>query len=358
MNRLSTRLVISHAVVALVAALTTYLVVRLWAPALFDQNLHQARVAGGGRMPGQGPGLRLQFAETVNRAVMVGGLAGVLVASLLAALLARRIVGPLVSLQRAARSMAAGQFQTPVPRSSTAELARLSDDVRSLGTQLAEAEARRVRLLGEFAHELRTPLSVANGYLEAMVDGVMPTDAERLTQVQDELRRVQRLGTDLSSLSRAEEGRLELRPQPVRLDEVAQRVVARLAPQADDAGVELVASGSAPPVQADPDRMAQVLTNLVGNALRATPPGGRITVTTDGSDAAVRVRVADTGEGLTRDDLDRIFERFYRVGRRADGGTGIGLTIARGIVEAHGGSLEGESEGLGRGAVFTVGLPR
>ena len=220
-----------------------------------------------------------------------------------------------------------------------------------------DTEARRVRLLGEMAHEMRTPLTVANGTLEAMIDGVMPADAEHLGLVQVELRRVARLGSDLSALSRAEEGRLELVLRPVRLDGVAQDVVNRLLPQAEDAGVELVVKSEPTVVVADPDRLAQVVTNLVGNALQATGAGGGVTVTCTASREAL-LAVTDTGVGLDGDEVGRVFERFYRGATpRADGGTGIGLTIARGIVEAHGGTLTATSPGRGRGATFSVRLP-
>lgn len=356
MRRLSTRLVLSHLAVALVATLTTYAVVRSWAPALFDRSLHAGAGAGMGR--GMGGGLRAQFADAVNRSVLVGGLAGVLVAGVLAVLLARRITRPLLQLGRTARAMADGDYRAEVPAASSTEIARLADDVQSLGAQLADTEARRVRLLGEFAHELRTPLTVATGYLEGMADGIVATDAAHLTLVQDELRRVTRLGADLSSLSRAEEGRLELSRASTRLDELATRVVERLRPQAEDAGIHLGVQALATSVSVDPDRIAQVLTNLVGNALRATGPGGRIDVECRPEGDGAVLQVSDTGVGLTAQELERIFERFYRAGPvRQDGGTGIGLTIARGIVEAHGGTLHAASAGPGRGATFTVRLP-
>ncbi|MDN5564980.1 MAG: HAMP domain-containing histidine kinase [Luteococcus sp.] len=356
MRRLSTRLVLSHLAVALVATLTTWAVVRWWAPALFDRSLHAGPGAGMGR--GMGGGLRSQFADAVNRSVLVGGLVGVLVAGALAVLLSRRITRPLLQLGRTARAMADGDYRAGVPASSTTEIARLAGDVQSLGAQLADTEARRVRLLGEFAHELRTPLTVATGYLEGMADGIVPADPGHLTLVQDELRRVTRLGADLSSLSRAEEGRLEITPVPCRLDELAAAVAERLRPQADDAGIRLVVDAAPTMVTADPDRLAQVLTNLVGNALRATPAGGRITVVCRPGDAGGAVlSVTDTGAGLSAEELGRIFERFYRAPGAPAGGTGIGLTIARGLVEAHGGTLTAGSGGPGQGATFSVSLP-
>ncbi|MEL4506359.1 HAMP domain-containing sensor histidine kinase [Luteococcus sp. H138] len=372
MRRLSVRLVISHLLVALVASLTIYAVVHWWAPALFDQSLYgqgpgagqgagqgMGQGSGSGAGRGAGLGLRRQFADAVNRAVVVGGLVGVLAAGAVAVLLARRITRPLLELREAARRMADGDYRVSVPNSSTAEIAQLAHDIDSLGAQLADTEARRVRLIGELAHELRTPITVANGYLEGMMDGVLPTDAERLALVQEELRRVTKLSSDLSALSRAEEGRLEMHPEAIRLDEVAARVCDRLRPQATDAGIELLVRSQPTPITGDGDRLSQVLTNLVGNALRATPRGGRITVDCQPQGPDAVLVVTDTGVGLAGADVERVFERFYRAGEvRPDGGTGIGLTIARGIVEAHGGTLTASSPGLGRGASFTVRLPR
>ena len=358
MRRLSVRLVLSHLAVALLATATTYAVVRWWAPALFDQSLHGPGVgAGSAGGAGQGAGLRRQFAAAVNRAVLTGGLLGVAAAALLSVHLSRRIAVPLQRLGGATRAIATGDYDVDLPEASTVEIADLGRDIQGLAEQLADTEARRVRLLGEMAHEMRTPLTVANGTVEAMIDGVMPADAEHLGLVQVELRRVARLGSDLSALSRAEEGRLELVLRPVRLDGVAQDVVNRLLPQAEDAGVELVVKSEPTVVVADPDRLAQVVTNLVGNALQATGAGGGVTVTCTASREAL-LAVTDTGVGLDGDEVGRVFERFYRGATpRADGGTGIGLTIARGIVEAHGGTLTATSPGRGRGATFSVRLP-
>jgi histidine kinase len=239
--------------------------------------------------------------------------------------------------------------------------------VRVLAGTLRETETRRTRLLGEVAHEMRTPLTVLDGYLEGMIDGVLPTDPETLGQMTAETRRLRRLAEDLSALSRAEEGRLELRPQPADLRDVVEGAVARLRSQAQDAGVHLsLTSGDGPvPVTVDADRVAQVITNLVGNALRATGPGGNVDVDVTTREGRAVTTVRDTGEGIAVDDLDRVFERFYRVPDRrrppgqgsAEGGSGIGLTISRRLAEAHGGTLTAASPGRGRGATFTLTLP-
>jgi histidine kinase len=359
MNRLSTRLLLSHLLVALLAVGATYLTVRNLAPALFDESLRRT-----GRGPGavQQAGLRETVTTAVDSSLLVGSLIGAVAAAGAGTLAAFRLLRPLGRLRRAARRLAEGEYDTVVEPPREVELAALAGDVNALARKLESTEGRRVRLLGEVAHEMRTPLTVIEGYVEGIADGVFPADEERLSQIAGEVHRLRRLSEDLSALSRAEEGRLELRPVELDLAVAATEAVARIRERAEAAGVQVAVSAQPVAVRADPLRLGQVLTNLLGNAVRATPPGGRILVTTgtDGDDAVLSVR--DTGEGLAAEDLERVFERFYRVeGRRRaadDSGMGVGLTIARGIVEAHGGTLTAASEGRGRGAVFTVRLPR
>ncbi len=369
-HRLSTRLVATHLLVAALGAATSYLVVRLLAPALFDESIRIGAGAGGGRGPGGGQGagqaLRASFADAVDRALLIGTLVGVAAAALAGAFAAYRLLVPLSRVREATRRMAAGQYDIPLREPRERELADLAHDVNRLGTALAETEARRVRLLGEVAHEMRTPLTVIDGYVEGMLDGVIPTTPQALGQVGAEVRRLRRLAEDLSSLSRAAEGRLDVTPAPVELVGTVTNAVERLRAQADERGVALTVVAPAPVmVQADADRLAQVVTNLVGNALRATESGGSITVGIglgDGPDTAFAlITVTDSGEGIAPDQLERIFERFYRVrcGRReaGDSGSGIGLTIARDLIRAHGGDLRAASAGRGQGSTFTVALP-
>jgi histidine kinase len=235
--------------------------------------------------------------------------------------------------------------------------------VNTLATRLADTEERRSRLLGEVAHEMRTPLTALEGYLEGLIDGVFAPEPEVLGAVSDELRRLRRLADDLSALSRSEELRLDVTLAPADLSALAARAATRLAPQFTDAGVRLSLEAGAPlPVWADPDRITQVLTNILGNALAATPPGGTVTVRTAAPPGLAQVTIADTGAGLAAADLERVFERFYRAPRpprqARSAGSGIGLTIARNIARAHGGDVTAASAGPGRGAAFTLSLPR
>lgn len=361
MNRLVVRLVASHVLVALLGAAATFLIVRQLAPALFDESIRMGR----GMTPGMGQGqaLREQFASAVDQALLVGSIIGAVAAALFGALAAYALIRPLGRLRSATREMAKGRYAVPVPVPRERELAELVTDVNTLGEALATTEARRMRLLGEVAHEMRTPLTVIDGYVEGMIDGVIASTPLELGQVSEEVRRLERLSENLSALSRAEEGRIELTVRRVDLRELAAQAAERLRPQAEDSGLELaVETGAAAlPVEVDVDHVAQVVTNLVGNAMRATAEGGRVTVSTRLEPGHAVLSVSDTGEGLEPDDLERVFERFYRVpGRRRgehDTGSGIGLTIARGIVRTHGGELVADSPGLGRGATFTARLP-
>lgn len=355
--RLTARLVLSHVLVAVVGGVATFAVVRWLAPALFDESIRHFGSAGG---RGQGQALRDQFAAAVDQSLLIGAAVGVAAAAAFGVFAAYRVVIPLSAVRTATRELARGRYDVPVPEPREPELGGLARDVKTLADALAQTETRRIRLLGEVAHELRTPLTVIDGYVEGMIDGVLPASTDNLAQIEEETRRLRRLSEDLSALSRAEEGRLGLDRRRCDLGEIARVAAERLRPQAEDADIalEVSAGGPALPVEADPDRIAQVVTNLVGNALRATPAGGRITVSTQLGRGVARVVVSDTGIGLAPEDLERIFERFYRVGSRAgESGSGIGLTISRGIARAHGGDVTAESAGPGHGSRFTLAVP-
>lgn len=420
MNRLSVRLVISHVLVAIIGGLATFAVVRWLAPALFDESLRHVPAGGGIGRGGQGQGLALrdQFAAAVDQALLIGSALGIAAAAIFGVFAARRVIRSLGTVRAATRELARGRYDVPVPAPKETELAELAEDVNHLGAELAQTETRRMRLLGEVAHELRTPLTVIDGYVEAMIDQVLPTTEENLAQIGEETRRLRRLSEDLSALSRAEEGRLGLQLALADIGALAVTAAERLRPQAVDAGVafEVRPSAAALLAMVDGDRIAQVVTNLVGNALRATDAGTTITVSARREANQALIEVADTGVGLAPDQLEKIFERFYRVpgsgfvrpfdtvqaqgtgqrtlrqaqgtsqqsqasqqsqgasrgpdsvslgqafaerreGSKGQTGSGIGLTISRGIARAHGGELAAASAGLGKGATFTLSVP-
>jgi histidine kinase len=358
---LHARLFASHAFVAAVGAGVAYLTVRLLAPHLFDERMGMMDTTGSAMMGGDDfADVQGAFASALDTALVVGVLAGVAAAAVVAAWVTRRVLRPLQAVRIATRQIAAGSYEQSVPLPVEPELAELAGDVNSLASALAKTESRRTRLLGEVAHEMRTPLTSLDGYVEGMIDGVFAADADTLTSLSAELRRLHRLADDLSSLSRTEEQGLVLDLEAADLAELVRRTATRLAPQFSDARVTLsVEETAALPVDVDPDRVTQVLTNLLGNALLATPAGGAVTVTMSRTADHGQVQVTDTGVGLAKSDLERVFERFYRAPgntRRSDG-SGIGLTIARGIARAHGGDITATSAGRGRGATFVLMLP-
>ena len=361
MRRLSTRLFLSHVLVALVGALTTFAIVRFGAAALFERDVNTMP----GMMHGQGQGqLRQTFVSAINTAMVVGVLVSLLVAAVGAALLGRRLLRPVEDVRTATRQIARGDYGRRVPVPAEPELAALAHDVNALGSALAETEARRVRLLGDIAHELRTPLTVMEGQLEGLADGVFEPGPAAYADLEAEVTRMRRLAADLGDLSRVEEGRLEPGNELVDLRSVVTTVTGRLGPALSASGVvvDVQLEPTPVPVRGDEQRLAQVVANLVNNAEQAMPGGGRLVLTVDQRDGQASVRVSDSGRGIAVDDLERVFERFYRVpdstgSTRRDGGTGIGLTVSRGIARAMRGDLTASSRGIGQGAEFTLTLP-
>ncbi len=362
--RLPVRLFLSYAAVAVVGAATAYLTVRLLAPRLFDQQVGMMNRAGNGRGTGMGVATQASvhdaFAAALNTALIVGVLASVFAGVLVAWFVTRRLLRPLNAVRAATRQIAAGGYDVCVPLPSEPELSALATDVNTLATALADTEIRRTRLLGDVAHELRTPLTALDGYVEGLIDEIFTPTPELLGSLSEELRRLHRLADDLADLSKVQELGLTLRPAAADLADLTRRSTTRLAPQFHDARVALsVKADGVVPVCVDTDRITQVLTNLLGNALLATPAGGSVAVTAIRTARGGEVAVADTGIGLAEQDLERVFERFYRAPgqHRRSAGSGIGLTIARGIARAHGGDVTAASAGAGRGATFTLLLP-
>ena len=231
-----------------------------------------------------------------------------------------------------------------------------------MAENLERTESLRRQLIGDVSHELRTPLTAIKGSLEALIDGVLPAEPETFEQIYQEADRLQRLVNDLQELSRVEAGALKLELQPLLLADLLKAATIPLDRQYSEKGVELVVNlpNDLPEVLADADRLSQVLFNLIGNALQYTPVGGQVTVAARRQGDEVQVSVKDTGIGIAADQLPYVFDRFYRADRsrsRVSGGSGIGLTIARHLVEIHHGRIWVESPGEGKGSTFTFTLP-
>lgn len=273
-----------------------------------------------------------------------------------------RVGRPIATLAAAARRIAQGGYSARVPATGTDELAVLARSFNEMASSLESAERRRRELLSDVAHELRTPVATIEGYVEGISDGVIPADAEALGALRAEALRLGRLVDDLQKVSRAEERQLDLRLSAVRPANLVEAAVQAATPAFDGKGVRLEQrlEERLPEIVVDTDRMGEVLANLLENALRHTPAGGRVEIAALRRSGEVELAVADTGEGIAPQHLERVFERFYRIDRarsRAQGGSGIGLAIARAIVEAHDGRIRAESGGPELGARFVIALP-
>ena len=290
------------------------------------------------------------------------------VATVLGLVFFRRFGSPLVDVLTAVDTVAAGDLSVRVRESSHGEMGRLARSFNRMAAELERSEQQRRNLTADVAHELRTPLHIIQGNLEGLLDGVYQPTPEHIQATLDETRLLARLVADLQTLSLAEAGQLPLHKAPQAIDGLLEDVVTSFAGQAAEAGVnlrlKLPAGRAGLEVSADPDRLDQVFSNLVANALRHTPSGGSVTLRAEpinaGSFAAgVRVTVADTGSGIAPADLPYIFERFWRGDRartrQPGAGSGLGLAIVRQLVHSHGGQVRVESE-LNRGTTFTVDL--
>jgi len=355
---LRTRLFASYGVVALAGAATVLILTRILVPRLFDD-----RMQGMGRTPGTGggqmaAGQHSAVVSALNTALIIGLAISLLVAAFTAIVMARRVLRPIDDLRAATSRLAAGRYDQPVAAPYEPELAGLANDVNRLAGALAETEQRRAALIGDIAHEMRTPLTTITGYVDGFGDGLFEKD-EMIAAVSAEAVRLRSLASDLASVSRVEEGQLRLEPSDNDLAEIVRAVGDRLRPQFDAKPVTLIIdAASSIDVIVDRERLAQALTNLLANALAYTPPRGTVRVAIEADAQIARVEVSDSGRGIAPENLEHVFERFFRAepnGHAA--GTGIGLTIARSIIQAHGGDLAAASQGAGRGATFTLTLP-
>ena len=303
--------------------------------------------------------IKQAFLDALDRALLIGLLVSALIAILVAAVVSGRIMQPIARIRSGARRLASGHYDERIPLPADTELSELAEDFNELAAALQETEVRRMQLVSEVAHELRTPLTTIQGYMEGLIDGVIEPNEEVYALVSDEAARLQRVSADLSLLSRIEEGAISFKFESVDLSQAAKEVANRLRQQYVDQNVALDLQLDEPLwVSGDSDRLAQVFTNLIGNALGHTPGGGRVAVTSQRMGEVARVAVADTGHGISAEDLGRVFDRFYRAELDPHStGTGIGLTIARSIVRSHHGEVTAHSDGPGRGATFTVDIP-
>ena len=304
--------------------------------------------------------LEQRFLDRMQRILITGAVLAVGVGLALGAILSRSLTAPLQRLAAAARAVAAGDLNHHVQVEGSVEMVEVAQAFNDMTSALGESERQRQNMVADVAHELRTPLTVLQGNLRAILDGVYTLDTAEISLLYDETRLLGRLVDDLRELALADAGQLRLNLRPTDLAQIIHSTTEALAPAIEAQEVTLTTQGSddLPRVQADPDRVAQILRNLLLNALRHTPAGGSVTVTAEPIQNAVQIAVADTGEGIDPADLPHVFERFWRAdpARARTGGTGLGLPVAQSLVAAQGGSLWAEST-LGQGSTFRFTLP-
>jgi histidine kinase len=288
--------------------------------------------------------------------------AAVFAAVLISLLLSRSILRPLRDMMQASQRIAEGHYDERVQVGGADELGQLAERFNRMAEKLHQVETMRRQLIGDVSHELRTPLTAIKGSMEGLMDGILPASDETYQQIHQEADRLNRLVDDLQELSRVEAGAYELDLRPTQLAPLLETVSKRFRQQFETkrVGLGLNLPAGLPRVLADEHRILQVLSNLTANALQYTPVGGTVTINAARAGESVQITVRDTGAGIAPDHLAQLFDRFYRVdksrSRAAGGGSGIGLTIAKYLVEAHGGKIWVESEGIGRGSAFSFTL--
>ncbi len=301
------------------------------------------------------------FLDNLGRTLWIAGLSGATLAIFLGYLFTRQIVAPLSKVTAAARRVAQGDLEQRVEIHGSGEPAELGESFNLMAATLSHDRELRQNMVADIAHELRTPLSILQGNVEALLDGVLVANKETLTSLHQETILLARLVEDLRTLSLAEAGQLRFQPRDTDLKELSQEVIdgfqAQLASK--NISVALDASNDLPQAWADPDRTAQVMRNLLSNAFHYTPEGGNITVRLTPDGDGITVSVTDTGAGIPPQDLSYVFDRFYRVDRsrtRSTGGSGLGLAIVKQLVEAQDGRVWADST-VGRGSTFSFHLP-
>ncbi len=374
-RHLGAKLLLSYLAILTVGLVVLVVASQFLLPASFNRHM-----GGMGALMNQGMGMRMggqgfgnagavslyaDFRAGFNEALLYAVIAAMAAAIMLSFLFSRRVVAPVRAMSRASQRIADGRYDERVEVNGEDELAQLAAHFNQMAEKLNRVESMRRHLIGDISHELRTPLTAIKGSVEGLMDGILPAAHETYQQIHVEADRLNRLVDDLQELSRVEAHAYQLDMRPLEVSSLVRTVTKRLAHQAGSKRVslDLELAPDLPRILADEDRVLQVLTNLTDNALQYTPEGGRVAISAKRiNNNEVQISVRDTGIGIPAEHLSHIFDRFYRVdasrsrSRQAGGGSGIGLTIARALVEAHGGRIWAESAGEEQGSVFNFTL--
>lgn len=374
-SHLSYKLFLSYLLVILIGSMVLAVSIALAIPRTFERHMmsdpsqmqqmmdeHMGRRGDGG-----GFNNLSNFRAAVMEAVVQAALAALITAVMISLWMSRKVVSPVTRIMQASQRIAAGHYQERVPvddekSDDKDELGLMAVSFNQMADELEQTEARRRQLIGDVSHELRTPLTTIKGYLEGLEDGVLPATEETYRAMGREAERMQRLVADLQELSRVEAGAYELDKNQLSINKVIESTLRRLKKiyTEKNVNIHVEIEDGLPLILADEMRLEQVLINLVGNALQYTPFKGNVTISARQENQMLKISVQDTGIGIPEKDLPFVFDRFYRVDKsrsRAGGGSGIGLTIAKHLVEAHGGHIWATSEGAGKGSKFEFTLP-
>lgn len=357
---LRTRLLSAQALVLVAGAGTTGLVAAIVGPPLFREHLHRAGVSGDSAEQMHAEEAYV-YATVIS--IAVASCVAILAALIVTWYVGRRLQRSLTEVTQAATAIADGHYDSRVPPAHLGdEFDSLARSFNQMAGRLEDVDAGRRRLFSDLAHEIRTPVSVLEAYFEAIEDGVRTLDPETVAMLRQQTHRLVRFAGDAAALAKAEESPATVTPVPVSAQSVVAAAVAAARDRFDDKGVTLrpLVAEDLPSLWADPHRLAQILGNLLDNALRHTPAGGQVTIdaATGREAGTITLTVTDTGEGIPAEHLPHVFERFYRADTARDrdhGGSGIGLAIVKALVEAHGGHIDVSSSGAG--TAFTITMP-
>lgn len=372
-THLALKVFLSNVIVILVGVIVLATATSLSAPVAFERHLAgMSQMMTGNNMMGNANSIEMElfsnFQASIIEALSLSTGAALLAAILASYFISRQIVIPIQRMKAISQRIAEGEYNERLnvsgnlQKNQVDELDQLALSFNQMADKLQKTEIMRIQLIGDVSHELRTPLSAIKGYMEGLIDGVIPATPETYQQVHTEADRLQRLVNDLQELSLVEAGSYQLDPEPVSPGLLIDSVVNHLNRQYEEKGVQLERhlDIDLPIVSVDKDRILQVITNLLGNALQYTPSGGRVIISAARQKSEILVSVTDTGLGISPEQLPLIFNRFYRTDKsraRASGGSGIGLTIAQVLVKAHHGRIWAESAGEGKGSTFHFILP-
>lgn len=372
-THLAWKVFLSYLLVVFIGVIVLITAASLSVPAAFERHIVSMNsIMTNGNMTGNNQQmvseLFSQYKKAVFEAVTYATLAALVAAILASFFISRQVVTPTLRMMNLSHRIAEGEYEErlSLPGGQQAdqidELGQLALSFNQMADKLEKTETMRRELIGDVTHELRTPLTAVKGYLEGLMDGVLPADPETYHQIHSEINRLQRMVNDLQELSRVEAGAFQLQLTPVSPASLIERIQSTLGRQFEDKNIQLELSveSNLPDILVDKDRVIQVLTNLVGNALQYTPSGGKVTFLVRRERSEVLFSVKDSGIGISAEQIPFIFNRFYRTDKsrtRTSGGSGIGLTIAKALVQAHQGKIWAESNGEGKGSTFSFLIP-